>query len=222
MNDIDSLVFVLFLLLAAVIVAHAVYVGLRKPNRRVPTLQVNRRNLRRMGCLRGLAFWFAYFPLVILLAAVCWYGGRMDIRSALGTVAVLWFVPIIYLFQILRLKYPPLRRALACKEFDRELAGREFLFLQNAWQYADADWFIRVGRDHTAALCARWIDFEKPARFLARTEDIRANKGVYHINAPLLRFTGRDGSKIDSRLDCSPDIAKWVKLHGGKIKGIDA
>ena len=164
---------------------------------------------------------FIYFPLVILLVVICWYGGRLGIKAALGTIAVLWFVPAIYLFQILHLQYPPLRKALAYKEFDRELEGKKLQRLHSEWQYIDTDWFICLSRDHTAALCARWINFEKTAYFRQRTEILSSGGGVTHnFHAPLLCFVGRDGSEIIARLDCSPDVVKWVKSHGGKIHDI--
>lgn len=217
----------LFLLFAAVvaliIIAHSILEARRgrKPSWRVPTLPVNRKNLRSIGYVRGLLIWFVYLPMVVIVAAACWLGGRMNLTAALGTVAVLWISPLVYIFQILRLQYPPLRRALADREFDRELKGKTLLFLHGAWQYADADWFIRVNNDYSAALCARWIDFEKPVRFRMRDEWIRAAFGrgtsSQRLYCPLLCFTGRDGSEITARLDCTPDVVKWVERHGGKI-----
>ena len=222
MYNSDSLILLLFLLLAAAIVTHAVYVGLRKPNRRVPALPVNRKNLRKIGYLRSLTVWFIFIPLVTIAAAACWISGRMRAGAALGATALLLIGPLIFIFQLLRLQYPPLRRALADEAFDRELHGKEFLFLQSAWQYADKDWFIRVGTEYSAALCARWINFEKPARLSVRVNFIggagRPGPGSHRLVSPLLRFTGRDGSEIVARLDASPDIVKWVKNHGGRIE----
>ena len=222
MYNSDSSILILFLLLAAVIVAYAVYVGLRKPNRRVPTLTVNRKNLRKIGYLRSLTVWFIFIPLVIAAAMACWISGRMRADAALGAAALLLISPLIFIFQLLNLQYPPLRRALAEEAFDSELRGKKFLFLQDAWQYADKDWFIRVGTEYSAALCARWINFEKPARLSSRIVFVggagRPGPSTRQLVSPQLRFTCRDGSEIVARLDASPDIVKWVKNHGGRIE----
>ena len=211
----------LFPLLAVAVAALAIAYLRRAPRRtpdwHVPTLPVNRRNLLWHGCLRRLRLWFAYTPFAFLIAGACWFSGQMSIGTALVTVAVLLFVPLIYVFQVLRVEYPPLRRTLAEADFDRELAGKEFRFLKNAWQYIDEDWFIRVGDNYAAALCARWIDFEKPARFRMREHVISSGRGANYIYAPLLRFTARDGSEIVARLNCSPDMIQWVEDHGGRI-----
>ena len=222
-QEADGLFLLFAAMVALIIVAHSIYEARRghKPGWRAPTLPVNRKNLRSIACVRGLIIWFVYLPLVLLIAAACWLGGRMNLPAALGTVAVLWISPLVYIVQILRLQYPPLRRVLADREFDRELAGKTFLFLHGVWQYADADWFIRVSNDYSAALCARQIDFEKPARFRMRSEWMTACFGrsttTHSLYCPLLCFTGRDGSKITARLDCTPDVVKWVEGHGGKI-----
>ena len=222
-QEADALFLLFAAMVALIIVAHSILEARRgrKPGWRVPTLPVNRKNLRNIACVRGLFIWFVYLPLVVAIAAACWLGGRMNLTAALGTITVLWISPLVYILQILRLQYPPLRRALADGEFDRELAGKTFLFLHGAWQYADADWFIRVSNDYSAALCARWIDFEKPVRFRMRSEWMTACFGrgtsSQSLYCPLLRFIGRDGSEITARLDCTPDVVKWVTSHGGRI-----
>ena len=221
--DADML-FLLFALAAtAVYFVYRICAARRKPNRRVPTLPVNRKNLRGIAYLRELFIWFAFAALVILLAIACWISGRLGIWSALGMIVLLLFIPALYIYQILRLQYLPLRRALADKDFNREMADKTFLFLHDAWQYVDENWFVRVGSGYSAALCARWIDFEKPARLSSRMIFFiggagRTGPGERHLVSPLLRFTGCDGSEIVARLDASPDIVKWVKKHGGRIE----
>lgn len=217
--DADVLFLLLAALIAAGIVAHSIYVIRRgrKPGWRVPTLPVNRKNLRNIACVRGLIIWFVYFPLVIAIAIACWLGGRMDLPAALGTIAVLWICPVLYIIQVLALQYPPLRRTLADPEFDREMEGKELLFLRGAWQYADADWFIRVSNDYSAALCARWIDFERPVLFRLRHEYMPGLKGGHSLYCPQLIFAGRDGSIIFAKLDRTPDVVKWVESHRGRI-----
>lgn len=221
MVDTDFGILILFLLLAGAIVAHAAYVGLRKPNRRVPALPVNRKNLRRIAYLRGLTVWFIYIPLVIAVTAACRFTGRIRTGAALGTAALLLIVPLIYIYQLLRLQHLPLRRALADKTFDAELAGKEMLFLKGAWQYADANWFIRVGVGCSAALCARQINFAVPARlsWLHYVGGGGPRSGAPRtFDSPLLCFTGFDGSEIAARLETTPDVVKWVKRHGGRIR----
>lgn len=222
MNDSDLGILLLFLFFAAFIIAHAVYVALRKPNRRVPTLPVNQKNLRGVGYLRSLTVWFVYFPLVAAAAGACWLSGRMSGPAALATLAILLCIPSIQIHELLRLQRRPLLRALREQDFDEMLRGKEFLFLKGAWQYVDEDWFLRVGNGYSAALRARWIDFSKPALLQMHPEAIVGGgprfASIHRFTSPHMHFTGRDGSEIVARLDRSPDIVKWVKRHGGRIR----
>lgn len=156
--------------------------------------------------------------LAILLATAC-ISGRISLISTIISFALVAGFYVIIYFPRLQAMCAPLAHLRQIPGFDEMFAGKQLYWLNGAWGYADDEWFIRVGAEHSVALRSSDIDFSKPVRkmvFVWHTPQFKGSGGKkYEICQ--LRFTGRDGKTISACTWADTNIVNWIKKHGGKL-----
>lgn len=191
----------------------------RNVRNRAAALPVSRKQLFRIALgpyIRRLLLFLA--PLAILLAAACAARRIGPVTAAISFVLVASFC-IFVCFPRLQAQYQPLAQLRNIPDFDEIFAGKQLHWLNGAWGYADDEWFIRVGSDHSVVLQSGKINFRRPVRSAYFHWKAPKFKGSVSENLIICRllFTGLDGKPIPACTQTDSNILNWIQARGGKI-----
>lgn len=182
-------------------------------------LLISRRQLLRIALwpyIRRMLFFL--MPVAFVLAAAC-IGRRISLVTAIISFMLVSAFFILVCFPRIQSQYLPLKRLKNISGFDEIFAGKQLHWLNGAWGYADDEWFIRVGNEHSVALHAGEINFQQPIRsvsFSWKAPKFKGSGGMTIIICQL-RFTGHDGETITACTQTDTNILNWIQSHGGKL-----
>ena len=125
---------------------------------------ITRKNLCRLAYGRGVQSLCIIMALSAAAVAALFALGRIGGAAVLPSLLVLWAIPLLDIFLLMRVQRAVLRSALRGLDVDAALRGKEMRPFGGAWQYSDPNWYICVGNRWCAVLCARQIDFSVPAQ----------------------------------------------------------
>ena len=176
----------------------------------VPTRHLSINELLSLATQGRLPLFFG-LPLALLLY-LCAMGAyrvlsyRQTLTSCAVLCAILFFPGLILYRNSLR----PLRSLLRVKEFRQLPESWSFRYIEGAWQYADSEWFVRVGGGESCALRASALDFTippLPSTLPAFTAGARFPSPAF---VPALLFHRMDGKKQIARIDVTDDLSQWT------------
>ena len=181
----------------------------------VPTRQLRLSEFLSLATQGRLPLFFG-LPLAFLLYLcamgayrVLSYGQTLTSCAALF---VILFFPGLILY---RNSLQPLCPLLRYKKIRQLSAVWRFRYTEGAWQYADAEWFVRVGGGESCALRASALDFTVPplsTTLPAFTAGARFPSPTF---VPALLFHRKDGKKQIARIDVPDDLNQWFAAHIG-------
>ena len=169
-------------------------------------LPITRKNLCRLAYGRGVRNLCVIMALSAVFIAVLFAIGRIDGAVVFPSLLVLWAIPLIDIFLLMRVQRAVLLSALRGLDVDAALQGKEMRPFAGAWQYSDPNWYICIGNRWCAVLCARLIDFSVPVQVSSRS--FASDKGT--LSTCEMLFAGKDGGLIRARLKPSEGINDWI------------
>lgn len=182
----------------------------------VPTRRLCLCELLSLATQGRLSLFFG-LPLALLLYLCAMGAYRMlsygQTLASCAALCTILFFPALILYQN---SLQPLRSLLQAKEFRLLLASWSFRYTGGAWQYADAEWFVRVGGGESCALRASALDFTIPpltSTLPAFTAGARFPSPAF---VPALLLRRRDGKKQIARIDTPDDLNRWFAAHVGR------
>ena len=112
-----------------------------------------------------------------------------------------------------------MRTLLKRKAMIHALKEKELVRKNGAWEYADADCFIRVNEDSACILLAAELDFSVPGKHTrVRLYDNFMRKRMF---AEVKEFHGyvfssKDKIMVRVQVERADSLLKWIAEHGGR------
>lgn len=183
----------------------------------IPRRAMTRRQLVELAANRQpLQIVRTTLALWLLFGATACYGRFAWLKAGAAMLTIL-ILMLFFALSSLRDGILPMAELYRHRDFDRHFASRSFRYVDGAWQYADEDWFIRVGGSVSCALYAPALDFSAPVRCAALATCEGGGRIVRPVFLPALHFQRKDGRTQPAVGAAQPDFVDWIARHGGKI-----
>ena len=111
----------------------------------IPRRAMTRRQLVELAANRQpLQIVRTTLALWLLFGATACYGRFAWLKAGAAMLTIL-ILMLFFALSSLRDGVLPMAELYRHRDFDRHFASRSFRYVDGAWQYADEDWFIRIG-----------------------------------------------------------------------------